>query len=62
MKTISRLTDRTFVVTEANSTKEAAEKLIALGYKVTSTANTEYLSSSMPSAIKAYREGRFIEV
>lgn len=62
MITISRLKDRTFVVTEAESTEAAARKLAALGYEVTSTANTEYLEISMPSAVKAFRTGNFITV
>lgn len=62
MLTISRLKDGTYLITEAAGTKEGCDKLKALGYQVTSTANLQYAESQAPKAWAAYCQGKVREI
>lgn len=58
MLTVSRLKDRTFIITESDTTKLASEKLKAMGYAVTSTCFVFAVDTAMPSARKALGSGK----
>lgn len=62
MKTISRLSNGSYLVTEAAGTKEACQKLQSMGYRVTSTANLEHSQSQAPRAHSAYLKGQYQEI
>lgn len=59
MITISRLKNGSYIVTKAAGTREACQKLQALGYRVTSTANLEHAESQAPRAHSAWLMGKF---